>query len=366
MKLIFITREGYDLPGARIRCYNFARELSNYNIDTEVLSFSDTLGAKDGEEESQMGITDKIKYNWKIFRKLIKEKETVFYIQRFNYHSFAPYFAHLFNKNRIILDLDDWEMREFPRYYLGFYPTSKAHYFTAHIAKRSIFCIAASRFLEKFLRQFNKMTYYIPSGVDSDLFKPTLNNLNKNEITFSWIGTLHKKEYIENIKFALDCFILLRKKYSHIYFDIVGDGIYSSLLRNILQGFDDSNIRFKIWIPPDKMPEYLNDIQIGLFPVVSDNKFNQSKSPTKLFEYMSMAKPTVSSSIGDSVHIIQDGNNGFLANCKEEFVKKMQELIMDSGLRQQLGASARETVENNYSLKILGKRLYGILKEVYD
>src|SRR3989338_5566873 len=121
MKIIFITREGYNLPGARVRCYNFARELSRYGIDTEVLSYADNLGAKDGKDESQMGLRGKIGFNYRAFKRLAGEKEAVLYIQRFNYHSFAPYLVHLFNKNRIILDLDDWEMRENPEYYFGIY-----------------------------------------------------------------------------------------------------------------------------------------------------------------------------------------------------------------------------------------------------
>ncbi len=364
MKIIFITREGYTLPGARIRCYNFAGELTKYGIDTEVLSFSDTLGAKDGENEAQMGLKEKIRYNWKAFRRLTKDKKTILYIQRFNYHSFAPYLGHLLNKNRIILDLDDWEMRENPRYYLSFYPSSKAHYFTRQIARRSIFCIAASRFLEEFLLQFNKKVYYIPSGVDTELFKPSLNGLSEDKIFFSWIGTLHKKEYIENIELVLSCFSLLRKRYSHIYFEIMGDGIYRNDLEKILNQYNDQHILLKGWIDPDRVPEYLDTIHIGLLPIASDTKFNQAKSPTKLFEYMAMAKPTVASNIGEAAEIIRDRENGLLAKSKEDFIEKMRELIEDPGLHQRIGNKARETIEKNYSLKVLGKRLREILKTI--
>ncbi len=361
-KIIFITREGYNLPGARIRCYNFARELTKYGIDTEILSFSDTLGAKDGENESRMGISDKVKYNWLAFRRLVKEKEAILYIQRFNYHSFAPYSAHLFKRNRIILDLDDWEMRENPKYYWGFYPSSKAHYLTGQIAKRSIFCIAASRFLEQFLSEFNKKVYYIPSGVDTELFKPSSNGLGEKEIIFSWIGTFHKKEYIENIKFALDCFNKLRSRLTHIYFDIVGDGIYREDLVKIASGFDDHHIRFKGWLAPERIPGYLTDIHIGLLPISSRTNFNRAKSPTKLFEYMAMAKATVSSDIGETTQIIHDGTDGFIARTKEEFTQKMNSLIEDANLRKQMGENAREAVEKHYSLNILGKQLYEALK----
>jgi len=54
----------------------------------------------------------------------------------------------------------------------------------------------------------------------------------------------------------------------------------------------------------------------GLLPLIQDTKFNKSKSPTKLFEYMAMAKATVSSDIGESSYVIKDGDNGFLAKNK--------------------------------------------------
>lgn len=364
MKVLFITREGYRLPGARVRCYNFAREIRKYNVQAEVLSFSDTLGAKDGEDESGMGLGDRIGFNCRAFKRLALDKKAIFFLQRFNYHSFAPYLAHLLNRNKIVLDLDDWEIRENPRYYLGFWPSSKAHYLTRNIAKRSILCIAASRFLEHFLSEFNKKTYYIPSGVDTELFTPPINDPDEDKIIFSWTGTLHKKEYIENIKFALDCFIILRKKYSHIYLDIIGDGIYRPDLLFLLNRLSDAHVHYRGWFTPESMPDYLKSITIGILPVASDTRFNRAKSPTKLFEYMAVAKPTISSTVGEAAYIIRDGENGFLAKTKEEFIDKMDILVRDITLRKQMGINARKTIEENYSLNILGKRLYAILSQI--
>lgn len=364
MKIIFITREGYRLPGARIRCYNFAKELLRLGVETEVLSFSDTLGALDGEKESSMGMLDRIKYNYLAFKKLSKEPDSIFYLQRFNYHAFAPLCAHFLKKNRIILDLDDWEMREDPRYYL-FYPTSKAHYFTRLLAKKSIFCVAASFFLKDFLSQFNKKVYYIPSGVDTGLFGLSRKQDLNSEIVFSWIGTFHKKEYIENIAFAIDCFCLLRKSYKHIYFDIVGDGIYKQDLEAIVNSYKDPHIRLKSWIEPDKMPQYLSGTHIGLFPVVQDNKFNRAKSPTKIFEYFACGLPVIACNIGEAKHIIHNAQDGFLANNSQEFTLRMRNLIEDKALRQRIGDNALKKIQNNYSLEVLGKQLRDILENNY-
>jgi len=363
MKIIFITREGYNLPGARIRCYNFSKEFCRYGLDAEVLSYSDTLGAKDGQEESCMGIKDKIKFNYLAFTRLLKEKGSILYLQRFNYHAFAPYAAHILKGHRIILDLDDWEIREDPRYYFGVYPSSKAYYFTQQIAKRSIFCIAASRFLEDFLLQFNKNVYYVPSGVDTGLFQPKPDGLNKEETVFSWIGTLHRKEYIENIEFVLDCFMAVGKKHDNVSFEIVGDGIYRDDLLSLIKKTADERVRYKGWIDPEKIPGYLNSIHVGLFPVAKDSKFNRAKSPTKLFEYMAMAKATVSSSIGEPAYIIKNGENGFLADTKEKFIESMCYLVEDRELCKKIGLKARETIESDYSLGVLGKRLFTVLKQ---
>jgi len=150
-------------------------------------------------------------------------------------------------------------------------------------------------------------------------------------------------------------------KYFYIFFEIRGDGIYKSDLIDIIGQNHDPNILLKEWVSPESIPGYLANIHIGLFPTVSKTKFNQAKSPTKLFEYMAMAKPTVSSHIGETSHIIKDGDNGFLAQTKGEFIEKMQRLIENAELREKIGEKARKTVEENYSLKVLGKRLYEIL-----
>jgi len=230
------------------------------------------------------------------------------------------------------------------------------------LAKSSVICIAASRFLQDFLSQFNKKVYLIPTGVDTELFRPSLGKLNKNKITFTWIGTFHKKEYIHNLKFAIDCFMNLRRKYNHIYFEIAGDGIYKDKLQEIINQSNDQHILFKEWIHPEDMPKYLDSIDIGLLPIVENNKFNKAKSPTKLFEYMAMAKPTISCDIGEPRYIIKDGENGFLAKSKEEFIAKMELLVEDSNLSKCMGEKARKTVENQYSLKVLGSELHRILR----
>jgi glycosyltransferase involved in cell wall biosynthesis len=367
MKIIFVTREGCNLSGARVRCYNFARELRKYGINTEVFSFADNLGAKYGEKEFDMSNFEKVKYNFKAFKLLLKkEKNSIFFMQRLNYHTLAPFLVSLLKGNKFIFDCDDWNIRENPVYYFGLYPSSKMEFLTRQIAKYADICIVASLFLKNYLCKFNKKVYYLPTGVDVEFYRPRdILRENSGKVTLCWIGTVYHEDTYVNLRFIIDSFAFLARRYENIYLTLAGEGRYYEKIKEEINNISrKERININSWIHPDKMTFYLDSIDIGLLPLIQNTKFNRAKSPTKLFEYMAMAKPTVSSHIGEAPYLIKDGDNGFLAKTKEEFIDKMQKLIEDPALRERMGKNARQTVEENYSLKVLGKRLYEILNQI--
>lgn len=360
MKIVFITREGYNLSGARVRCYNFARILKGYGIETEVFSFGDHLGAKYGEEEFEMSFSWKMRLNMMALKELFrKEKNALFFMQRLNYHSLAPFIVSLFKRQKILFDCDDWNIREDPRYYFGFYPSSKMEFLTRQLARYSVACVVASRFLEKYLKAYNKNIHYIPTGVDTETFKPSFANRSGSSITLSWMGTVYHREMCENVKFIIDCFSVLAAQFENIFLNLAGTGSFFNDLEIYTKSLPcKDRITIKGWIPPDKIPAYLEGIDIGLLPLIHNTKFNQAKSPTKLFEYMAMAKPVVSSAIGEAAGVIQEGRNGFLAKDKQGFIDKLKALIQDPALRKEIGSHARQAAEERYSLRVLGKELY--------
>lgn len=365
MRVLFITREGYELSGARVRCYNFARELVKHGIEAKVLSFADHLGAKYGEHETEMPFFGKLWLNLRALKKLLGESnDTLFVVQRMNYHASAPLLASFFKKNRLIFDCDDWNMRENPVYHWGFYPSSKMEYAVRKIAQKAGVCIAASTFLTDYLRKFSPHVHYLPTGVDTELFYPRSRN-GHSKVTFSWIGTVYHREMGENVRFLLSCFSAIADQYGNVSLSLAGEGKYFDEIRQEVAGNKHrEKIEVRSWIPPDEIPEYLSHSDIGLLPLVQDTKFNKAKSPTKLFEYMSMAQPTISSDRGEAQRILCDGETGFLVRDREEFISRMRVLVEDPGLRQRMGDKARKEVEKYYSLKVLGEKLAAILKSI--
>ncbi|OQA58381.1 MAG: GDP-mannose-dependent alpha-(1-6)-phosphatidylinositol monomannoside mannosyltransferase [Candidatus Omnitrophica bacterium ADurb.Bin277] len=365
MKVLFITREGYQLAGARVRCYNFARELGRRGIAAKVFSFADDLGAKCGEKELEMSAFAKLRLNIKAFGRLIKEpRDTVFILQRLNYHTLAPLLVSFFKRNPVVFDCDDWNIRENPVYHFGFYPSSKMEWLTRVVSRKASVCIAASKFLKDYLKRFNPNVYYLPTGVDTELFG--LREERKSpEIVYSWIGTAYHPEMAENLCFLLDCFSEAAARNGHMRLSLAGEGKYFEQFKEAvkLNKYADK-IKIYPWIPPEKIPEYLAQTDVGLLPLIQDTKFNRAKSPTKLFEYMSMGKATISSRRGEAAAVIRDGETGFLAEGRAEFVSRMCCLAEDETLRKKMGRSARNEAERNYSLTILGERLADILKEI--
>lgn len=365
MRVLFVTREGYELSGARVRCYNFARELAGHGIEARVFSFAEKLGAKCGERELGMSAFERLRLNARAFGSLIKEpRGTLFILQRVNYHVLAPLLAAGLKRNRFILDCDDWNIRENPVYHFGFFPSSKMEGLTREIAKRAKACLAASVFLTDYLKKCNLRTHYLPTGVDTKLFSPGTKR-DDPRVTFSWTGTVYHPEMGENLRFLLDCFSVIADQYKNVFLSLAGEGKYfEAFKREIAESRHKDRIEVRDWISPDKVPEYLLQSDIGLLPLVQHTKFNCAKSPTKLFEYMSMAKPTISSDRGEAALVIRDGETGFLARDREEFISRMRRLIEDPQLRQRLGNKAREEVEKYYSLKALGEKLAVILKNL--
>ncbi len=63
-----------------------------------------------------------------------------------------------------------------------------------------------------------------------------------------------------------------------------------------------------------------------------------------------MQIPCVCSKIGELEKVVIHGENGLLAENKEEFKESLKQLINDKSLRDRIGKIAREIVVDKYSL----------------
>ena len=94
----------------------------------------------------------------------------------------------------------------------------------------------------------------------------------------------------------------------------------------------------------------LSAFDIGIMPIPDDD-WSKGKCGLKGLQYMAMSIPAVMSPVGVNTEIIYDGENGFLASSVKEWVEKLSILVEDAQLRKRLGANARTTVLEKYSVE---------------
>jgi glycosyltransferase involved in cell wall biosynthesis len=81
-----------------------------------------------------------------------------------------------------------------------------------------------------------------------------------------------------------------------------------------------------------------------------NDEWSKGKCGFKGIQYMALGIPTIMSPVGVNTEIIQDNENGFLADTEEEWLKKLIILIENPKLREEIGKLGRKTVVEKYSI----------------
>jgi glycosyltransferase involved in cell wall biosynthesis len=82
-----------------------------------------------------------------------------------------------------------------------------------------------------------------------------------------------------------------------------------------------------------------------------DNPVHRSKCSLRVIDYMAMAKPVITSAVGQNKEYIVDGESGILAPAENEtlFSAKLEVLLTDGALRRRLGENAEKRVREKFS-----------------
>lgn len=93
------------------------------------------------------------------------------------------------------------------------------------------------------------------------------------------------------------------------------------------------------------------------------DEWAKGKCGLKGLQYMALEIPTVMSPVGVNTEIIQDGENGFLANSDQEWIEKLSLLIESDALRIKLGKAGRKTVMDSYSITSQKEHFLSLLQK---
>lgn len=159
-------------------------------------------------------------------------------------------------------------------------------------------------------------------------------------ITIGWIGSSENLTYLKNLE---GVFASLYEKYgAMIELKVVCDSplFYKSSLVVVN----------KRWALVEE-EEDIRSFDIGVMPL-DDSEWARGKCAFKLLQYMALGVPAVASPVGANNQVIENGNNGFLAACEDEWFYALTRLIENKSLRHRIASAALVTIEERYSFNV--------------
>ncbi len=242
------------------------------------------------------------------------------------------------SRAKIIFDLTDALWRPSFR---------RAWFFLEEMLRISDAVFSENEYVCDYARKYNKQVYNLLACTQPEKFLELRRTVDqgshRGRIRLGWIGTESTISAVVSIIGPLE---KLFNKYPNLELRILGAGD-----RNVSKHL--SRIRYsclEYYDEKDMMREAVQ-MDIGLFPPPSDQADYRIRGPLKALIYMSAGIPAVCLAVGDVARIIQDGKNGMLVDSRTDWEGKIEKLILDSELRERMGAAAFETVRAGHSLE---------------
>lgn len=223
---------------------------------------------------------------------------------------------------------------------------------TARIIALSDMVFAGNAYLAEYARKHNRDVVVVPTTIDTEEYRPVTAR-TQGPITIGWSGSITT---IQHFQHALPFLRILKERYGdRVAIRVIGDGNYRE---------PDLGIQGIPWGKATELQD-LAGIDIGIMPL-PDDPWARGKCGLKGLQYMGLGLPTIMSPVGVNTEIIRDGENGYLAAGTEEWVQKIATLVEDADLRRRMGAEARRTVEERYSVHAWRDRYLTIFNNLIE
>lgn len=220
---------------------------------------------------------------------------------------------------------------------------------TGEICHLSAHVMAGNQYLADYARQFNDNVTIIPTTIDTEKYRVVEKAAHPDVVTIGWSGSFSTVQHLDTIRSVLQEL----SKDERFRLRVIGTPNYE------LPGVETEALK---WQSETEIGD-LEKIDIGLMPL-PDDQWSKGKCGLKALQYMALGIPTICSPVGVNSTIISDGENGFLADSKGEWIEKLKRLLHSFELRRKLGLAGRETVEKSYSAKSQAPRVFKIFEAV--
>jgi glycosyltransferase involved in cell wall biosynthesis len=153
--------------------------------------------------------------------------------------------------------------------------------------------------------------------------------------------------------------------YPEVKLIIAGDGREATRLQELALSLGlGQNIEFAGWVDHSKVYEMIQDSHICLIPHLK-SEHTDTTLPNKLFDYMALGKPVISSNIRPVARVLNQCHCGlvFESGNPDSLAEKLENLFANAN-SSELGENGRKKVLQEYNWEIDSERLKKLVREV--
>lgn len=179
----------------------------------------------------------------------------------------------------------------------------------------------------------------IYNGIDIVEFFPDLSKKDKDKFTIICVSRVTPRK---GIRFLIQAFSILLKRYDYLKLIIVGDGNERLSLEDLVQGLGiNDKVVFTGPISHDKVSEYYQKSSIFVLP-----SLNEGMSNTML-EALACGLPLVATDTGGTKELVVDNKNGFIVKMKDsnDLAEKIEKFLLNKNLEENMGKESRLLAE---------------------
>ncbi|MBS4190236.1 glycosyltransferase [Bacillus sp. FJAT-49705] len=331
-------------PSKSIHTHKWALFYKNKGINVKVVTFSDHYSEENAKEIDTITLPKllpgKLSYISSVFalKKILKQFQPD--ILHAHYVSSYGFIGALANYKPFYVSVWGRDIFQFPQQ--GSVNRKIVEY---TLSKADVICSTSHIMAKETNKYSGKKIFVTPFGVDMEKFRPIPGVKSDDEITIGTVKALEDKYGIGDL---IHAFASIHSSKKNAKLLIVGDGKQKDEYIQLTRDLNIDHVTsFTGRVPNDKVPEYINKMDVFGVPSTEDSE----SFGVAAVESMACGVPVVVSNVGGLPEVVLEGKTGYVVpkENSQELAKAILSLIENKEKSTGMGLAGIDHVKANYN-----------------